>query len=254
MLIEAVIPAAVSRFSERPATVSLKSEAQRAELNHRQKRGILTRNYLLRSARTVFARDGFEHARVEDIALKAGKTRGAFYDNFKDKEDVFFAIFEDNLEHDVQKLGPLLSALPTVDQRIDALGEYLSQLGEDRERILLNLEFKLYAIRHPRKRKRLASLHGNMRRHGSIPELNRLLAQLAGEAGDTDPGAGPIGSPMICSIFDGLALNHLFDPDIVDHPELARYLKLCLRETLIADLKQPNTNEAPPNQLNPRCA
>jgi hypothetical protein len=31
---------------------------------------------------------------------------------------------------------------------------------------------------------------------------------------------------------DGLALNHLFDPDVLDNRELARYIKLCLRETL----------------------
>lgn len=55
----------------------------------KQQRGLVTRQELLRSARAIFARDGFEHARIEDIAANAGRTRGAFYDNFKDKEDVF---------------------------------------------------------------------------------------------------------------------------------------------------------------------
>src|ERR1700730_13846775 len=140
---------------------------------HKQKRAMLTRQELLRSARKIFASDGFEHARIEDIALKAGKTRGAFYDNFKDKEDVFFAIFEEDINRDIAELGPLLLGLPSIEQRIEALGEYLSELSKDRERILLSLEFKLYAIRHPRKRKRLADLHAAMRLRSSIPELNR---------------------------------------------------------------------------------
>src|ERR1700744_2582817 len=89
----------------------------------RQPRGILTRSHLMRSARHIFARDGFEHARIEDIALRARKTRGAFYDNFKDKEDVFLAIFEEDMARDLTELSPLLLALPTTRERMDALAK-----------------------------------------------------------------------------------------------------------------------------------
>ena len=147
----------------------------------RQHRGIVTRSELVRSARHIFARDGFEHARIEDIALRARKTRGAFYDNFKDKEDVFLAIFEEDVARDLTELGPLLLALPTIKERMEALAEYLAHLSEDLERMLLNVEFKLYAIRHPHKRKRLADLLRAMRLRTSIPEISRLLPQLDGK-------------------------------------------------------------------------
>ena len=75
----------------------------------RQRRGIITRSELIRSARHIFARDGFEHARIEDIAMRARKTRGAFYDNFKDKEDVFLAIFEEDVFRDLIAEEPGLS-------------------------------------------------------------------------------------------------------------------------------------------------
>jgi AcrR family transcriptional regulator len=197
---------------------------------HRQKRALLTRLELLDSARAIFARDGLEHARIEDIALKAGKTRGAFYDNFKDKEDVFFAIFEENIHRDLAQLGPMLLGLPTVELRVEALAEYLCELSKDRERVLLNLEFKLYAIRHPRKRKRLAALHRDMRLRGSIPELNRLLPEVVQQG----PGQRLSESLAICGMLDGLALHHLFDPSAFDDRELAHYMKLCLSETLNA--------------------
>jgi AcrR family transcriptional regulator len=193
----------------------------------RQKRGILTRHELLRSARAIFARDGFEHARLEDIASRAGKTRGAFYANFKDKEDVFCAIFEENIDRDMQELSPLLLSLSTIEQRIEALGDYLVELSKDSERILLNLEFKLYAIRHPRKRKRLAALFAVMRLRSSIPELIRLLPTLSRQ--NTREQLNDC--LAIGGIVDGLALSHLFDPDVLNGQELARYLKLCLRET-----------------------
>src|ERR1700735_713335 len=53
-----------------------------------------TRRRLLAAAEKIFARVGFEAARLEDIASLAGYTRGAFYANFDDKEDIFFALLE----------------------------------------------------------------------------------------------------------------------------------------------------------------
>jgi AcrR family transcriptional regulator len=194
----------------------------------RQRRGIVTRSQLIRSARYIFARDGFEHARIEDIALRARKTRGAFYDNFKDKEDVFLAIFEEDMARDLTELGPLLLALPTIKERMDALAQYLARLSKDLERMLLNVEFKLYAIRHPHKRKRLADLLRAMRLRTSIPEISRLLPQLDGRT----TSAKLIDCLAICGVMDGLALNHLFDPDGLDNLAVLRYLRLCLQETI----------------------
>jgi len=193
---------------------------------HKQKRAMLTRDQLLRSARTVFARDGFEQARIEDIAALSGKTRGAFYANFADKEDVFYAIFEDNITRDMEQLGPLLSGLPTTRRRVEALADYLAELSDDRERMLLNLEFKLYAIRHDLKRQRLAHLYTCMCRRTSLPELTRLLPQL----GDDGRRSQTAGCFAISGILDGLALNHLFNPDLLGRRELVAYLRLCLRE------------------------
>jgi AcrR family transcriptional regulator len=196
--------------------------------SHRQKRGLITRRELLLSAREIFARDGFEHARLEDIASNIGKTRGALYDNFKNKEDVFYAIFEQDIERDQAELAPLLSAAPTVEKRIDALVKYLVGVSQDRERMLLNLEFKLYAIRHPRKRQRLANLHDAMCLQLSVPELSQLLQQL----GRQSPRAKRIGCLTVSGILDGLVLSHLFDPKVLDGHELERNLRICLNEIL----------------------
>jgi hypothetical protein len=116
---------------------------------------------------------------------------------------------------------------------MEALSEYLAELSKDRERILLNLEFKLYAIRHPRKRKRLADLHALMRLRCAIPGLSRLLPQL----GEVSAAVSLMDSLALGGIVDGLALTHLFDPDALSSLEIARYLKLCLQGTL-QDLPQ----------------
>lgn len=53
-----------------------------------------TRGKLLDAGRHVFAAKGLHHATVEEIAERAGFTRGAFYANFADKADLLMTIVE----------------------------------------------------------------------------------------------------------------------------------------------------------------
>ena len=54
-----------------------------------------TRRALLDAAREVFATDGFQATRTEEIVQRAGLTRGALYHHFRDKEDLFRAVYEE---------------------------------------------------------------------------------------------------------------------------------------------------------------
>jgi len=74
----------------------------------------------------------------------------------------------------------------------------------------------------------LANVHDAMCLQISIPELNELLQQL----GRKSPRAKRIGCLAISGILDGLVLSHLFDPKVLDGPELERNLRLCLSEVL----------------------
>lgn len=47
------------------------------------------------AARTVFARDGYLNARIEDIAAAAGRSPASFYNYFDSKEQVLAALAED---------------------------------------------------------------------------------------------------------------------------------------------------------------
>ena len=221
-------------------TDSKKNTRQPHTALHKQKRALITRQELLLSAREIFARDGFEHARLEDIASNIGKTRGALYDNFKNKEDVFYAIFEQNIERDRNELAGLISRAPTVEKQIQAFVNYLIGVSQDRERMLLDLEFKLYAIRHPRKRQRFADLHDELcLQVSSSPELSRLLQQL----GWRTPRAKRIACLAISGILDGLVLSRLFDTEAFDRRGLTHYLKLCINDILQETLRGERTKE-----------
>jgi AcrR family transcriptional regulator len=197
---------------------------------HKQERALVTRERLLKAAREIFIRDGFESARIEDIAAKAHKTRGAFYDHFRDKEDVFFAIIEEDIERDKDLVIEKLSAASCLDERVGVLARHLEDLFRDKQRVLLNLEFKMYVIRHPRKRKRLTRLYSEMSLRCSMTKINTLFPELIGAPIEkrrrltTEMGA----------IIDGLALNSLFNPEGLSDAQRKRFLQIASVEALQA--------------------
>jgi AcrR family transcriptional regulator len=54
-----------------------------------------TRRALLDTARQLFAEHGFQGTRTEEVVQRAGLTRGALYHHFRDKEDLFRAVFDE---------------------------------------------------------------------------------------------------------------------------------------------------------------
>jgi AcrR family transcriptional regulator len=53
-----------------------------------------TRQSILKVARSVFTERGYADAATDEIAEKAGVTRGALYHHFRDKKDVFALVYE----------------------------------------------------------------------------------------------------------------------------------------------------------------
>lgn len=207
---------------------------------HRQPRAHATRRELVDAARRIFARDGFELARLEDIAAAAGKTRGAFYTNFKDKEDVFFALFEEDLCRDEQAIRERLSAVSSAGERLEALSAYLLSLLQDERRMLLSLEFKLYAIRHPQRQRRLAELQSAMCVRCAEVRIDDLLPQLHGADGQYDHRQAAI----VGAILDGLMLNRLFDPSALADKQRLALIQAGLQIAL-APLDGPEESPVP---------
>ena len=190
-----------------------------------QDRAISTRRDLMEAARRIFARDGFEMARLEDIAAAAGKTRGAFYANFRDKEDVFFALFEENLRREKRQMGEQLSEAGSEEERIEVLARHLLSLIGKRRRMLLALEFKLYAIRHPKRTKRLADLHAAV----SLSCVEANVEKLIPGFTSLTPKQKRTQTAQVGALLDGIALNLMFDPRGFTGELILRHLRSALR-------------------------
>jgi AcrR family transcriptional regulator len=66
----------------------------RAEIIPVTARGVETRRKLISASQVVFARDGYEKARVADIVAEAGISHGNFYRHFPDKDAALLAVLE----------------------------------------------------------------------------------------------------------------------------------------------------------------
>lgn len=77
-----------------------------------------TRAALLKEARALFAAEGYEAAGTEEIVKRAKVTRGALYHHFKDKRDLFEAVFTE-VASDIAGIIDEMSA-PATDP-LDAL-------------------------------------------------------------------------------------------------------------------------------------
>lgn len=177
-----------------------------------------TRKRLLAAAEKTFARDGFEAARLEDIATLAGYTRGAFYANFKSKEDIFFALLEQWVGRRVAEVTALLEREDSPTKRLRALREHYAQLAKDRRLVLLSLEFKLFAIRHPEAHARLRMRQRPLRACGGD-----LVRRIAREVGRDLPISSTSAATGLGALSNALLLEHLVDNVIVTDQDI-RYL------------------------------
>ena len=75
--------------------------AQRLRQAERKQR---TRGELVSTARTVFLERGFHGASLDEIAERAGYSKGAVYSNFAGKDDLFLAVLDAQFEQRVRVL------------------------------------------------------------------------------------------------------------------------------------------------------
>jgi AcrR family transcriptional regulator len=108
-----------------------------------------TRRRLYHAALEVFARDGVDSCRIEDIAQRAEVSRAAFYFHFPTKEDVLLQL----LRESEQPVVDTLEALPasaSLDTYFQTLVEGLTHSWQDSPRSTLLLDVFATSLRRLR--------------------------------------------------------------------------------------------------------
>ena len=142
---------------------------------------------LIEAAERLFVRKGFDDASVEEISEAAGYSRGAFYSNFDDKEQVFLAVIDRGRPKPIDDIFQ-----PSFDQadRIAAVREWFSNQWRLKDFITLRMEFSRRATRDRAVRKHLAELRRR--------ELETYASSLSRYLGSTN--GAPADRPEIVAL------------------------------------------------------
>ena len=119
-------------------------------------RRALTQERLMAAASQVFAERGVIGASVEEICDAAGFTRGAFYSNFADKDELVLALIRQSIKNQYAAAEQAIARTKAAPRRTDAadlVSDTLAAFAEaghsGRETILTERELLLYAARQP---------------------------------------------------------------------------------------------------------
>ena len=201
-----------------------------ARLDRRTRRarteGADAREALLRAAAEVFAEHGFRHASIDEVAARAGYSKGAVYWHFAGKDELFLALVSERIDAPTREMIDLLSsAPPDRDMAPEASRRFTELMREQRDLLLLDQEYWSRAVRDEKLRRRYAKRRAQLRR-----ELGEALA-----ARMRHLGAPPLDLPaedvatIVMSLGIGLTQQKLIEPDAVPDDLLVEAVALVYR-------------------------
>jgi len=107
---------------------------------------------LIEAATAVIGERGFDRASLEEIAARAGMTRGAVYGNFKNKEELFLAVIAARWKPIVPPLKPGAG----FKEQMRILGKTVAQEARARQSYAAAATaFQLYTLTHEEMRAQL---------------------------------------------------------------------------------------------------
>jgi AcrR family transcriptional regulator len=180
-----------------------------------------TRAALLEAGAALFVERGLQGASVEAIAERAGYTRGAFYSNFRTKEELFTELLQDRVYSGYRRMAEALlehkGPLPSSRES----GEALARVQANPDGAwLFRLWFELLAqIGRDEALRKLAT---------EFWRSNRALTARVVERANAEHGEPSAITPeqmaaALTAMDIGLAIQHHVDPDAVPldwYPEI----------------------------------
>jgi AcrR family transcriptional regulator len=130
----------------------------------RKEKQAKTRSALLSSAAKLICRKGITEASVDDVSTDAGYTKGAFYANFKSKEEMFLVMLDERYAAELERLEAHLPGEGTPAEEVrESAEDFIRFVRSDPEWPRLYFEFVVYAARNPEFREELATRNRAMR-------------------------------------------------------------------------------------------
>lgn len=209
-----------------------------------------TRNDLLAAATALFAERGVNGASIEQISERAGYSRGAFYSNFEDKQDLVLALQEARTRREYEEIRALIDANRVGEEpfrnQMEALRAWHRERAAHQQSWLaLRTELWLFALRHdaPTLRERMATTE-RFAQHA----LRGGIAQAMERAGVEPPADLDFLALIMHALEDGLLIQRVIRPEdttddlIVDAVDVLIRAWIALAREGATPSDRPSTN------------
>ena len=166
-----------------------------------------TTQRLLDAAEKLIARKGLDAASVENIAAAAGYSRGAFYSNFKSKDDLFIELLRRDHQKTMLELNALRTSKLSVDELQRRASDIYSQIYRDNDCFMNWTEARMMAARDTRFRAKLEALM--VEKRGQIAAFIQYFHDRVGVAPSLPPEKMAMG---FMSLAEGVQLFMMSNP------------------------------------------
>jgi len=168
-----------------------------------------TRDALLEAASKLFCERGLEGTSIDEIAQAAGYTKGAFYANFKSKEELFLVMLDEKFSHEIERIDRDLAGTddPALEART-AAAEFIHFASGD-EWPRLYFQFAAHAARNEEFRQELATRQRSMR-----DRIVRVYERWVSDYGADPPLPVADIAAMTYFMADGFLVDRLIEPGL----------------------------------------
>lgn len=164
------------------------------------------RRQFVTAARDLAAERGYRDITVDDVCLRAGLSKGAFYGYFEGKQDLIVAI----LDLEILEVEGLLDTLEaTSDLQLEKVRTFVRTMvlrGQDPAEVQLRAELWSQAAGDPHLKAKIAEMVRARRvRLSAFATLGRTSGEMV------EVPANAFGAILV-ALIDGLLLHHCVDP------------------------------------------
>ncbi|MGF6551213.1 TetR/AcrR family transcriptional regulator [Paraburkholderia youngii] len=203
-----------------------------------------TRERLYGAARTMFLGKGFAATTVEDIVEAAGYTRGAFYSNFRSKQDLLTELLRRDVEAAHADMRAVFRDAGTPEQATARVIANLVRLWRDRECFPLWVEAYLLARRDSVFQERIHGL-----RREKLLQVGAHIHTLLRESASALPLPSDALALCLVSLCEGMQLFSLCYPQSA----IDQLGQTVLAQFASSVLHQQSTEKSPPMGWHQRC-
>jgi AcrR family transcriptional regulator len=168
-----------------------------------------TRKSLLRAAAKLFCRRGLEGASIDEVAQAAGYTKGAFYANFKSKDELFLVMLDERFAEELDRLDRALAGTQEPGEEARAAAVDFVHVATDQDWPKLYFQFVARAARNDDFREELATRHRAMR-----ARLSEILERWKKRTGKQPPIPIEQITAMMSFMADGFLADRIVEPEL----------------------------------------